>query len=307
MEYLPQPAKSALQRVKGMPFEWSLNPYRGCRHACLYCYARIYHSYIGFPDPGDFDRIVLHKDDLPARLRAELRTRRAPISGEIAIGTATDPYQPLEAKERLTRRLLEELLSAGCAVSITTKSPLVLRDLDLLRRFAAYGGVRVNMTVTVLADDLWHLLEPMTARPSSRVDALRALHAEGVPTTLFLAPVIPYFGGEEAFGVLDAAAQAGVEHAMVQLLRLSPGVREWLMPRLRSFAPAKAELLARLFAGRDTLPNRAREDFLSPIREARRRMGLDRPLSPPRPRQDQLSLFGYGAPAEPLHELVGGD
>ncbi len=303
MEYIAQTSKSALQRVQGMPFAWSLNPYRGCRHACLYCYARIYHSYLGFSDPGDFDRIVLHKDDLPELLRAELRARRTPIEGEIAIGTATDPYQALEAKQRITRRLLEVLLAAGGAVSITTKSPLVLRDLDLLRRFARYGGVRVNMTVTVLREDLWRLLEPMTARPLSRVGALRRLANAGIPTALFLAPVVPYFGEDEALRVLEAAAAAGVGHAMVQLLRLSPGVREWLMPRLRAHAPVPADLLSRLYEGRDTVPGAARDQILSPIREVRRRCGMDRALPELRMRRDQLSLFGQEEPkgASGLH------
>jgi DNA repair photolyase len=122
MDYRSHSTKSALQRVRGMPFAWSLNPYRGCRHACLYCYARIYHSYLGFADPADFDRVILHKSDLPTTLRRELKSRSSPLGGEVAIGTATDPYQPLEAKERLTRRCIAALLEAGAAVSITTKS-----------------------------------------------------------------------------------------------------------------------------------------------------------------------------------------
>ncbi len=104
MDYRSQASKSALQRVRGMPFPWSLNPYRGCRHACLYCYARIYHSYIGFDDPADFDRVVLYKADLPRTLRRELRAARGSLGGEVAIGTATDPYQPQGADHaRLSR------------------------------------------------------------------------------------------------------------------------------------------------------------------------------------------------------------
>ncbi len=291
MEYRKQPAKSALQRVDGMPFRWSLNPYRGCRHACLYCYARIYHSYIGFEDPADFDRIILHKDDLPDRLRAELHARRTPLEGEIAIGTATDPYQPIEAKEHVTRRLLEVLLEAGRSVSITTKSPLVTRDLDLLRAFAAYGGVRVNVTVTVLDDGLWRLLEPMTPSPTGRLAALSTLADAGIPTSVFLAPVVPQIGDEDALRVLAAAAEAHVGHVMVQVLRLAPGVGEWLLPRLRALRPSASARLESLYRHRQTLSTEDRDRILGPILERRRAYRLERPLPALRTREAQLTLF----------------
>ncbi len=300
MEYRDQPVKTALQRVKGMPFAWSLNPYRGCRHACIYCYARIYHSYIGYEDPADFDRVVLYKRDLPDRLRTELLARSQPLEGEIAIGTATDPYQPLEAKEGITRRLLEVLLEAGRPVSITTKSPLVARDIDLLRRFASYGGLRVNMTVTVLDEQLWRLLEPMTPRPDARIAALRTLGDAGIPTSVFLAPVVPYIGEAEAIAVLGAAKDAGAGHAMVGLLRLSPGVREWLLPRLRAQLPEQTAELERLYGRRDTVAQREATRILAPIRSLRRVADLDRPPCALRPREE-LTLFGDphgGLPAQ---------
>lgn len=291
MEYLRGSAKSALQRVHGMPFAWSLNPYRGCRHACLYCYARIYHSYIGFEDPADFDRVILHKADLPLTLQRELMARRSPLLGDVAIGTATDPYQPLEAKERITRRCLEVLLEAGQAVTITTKSPLVTRDLDLLQAFAAYGGIRVHLTVTVLEADLWRLLEPMTPRPDSRLAALADLRAAGVPASLFLAPVVPAIGEREALRVLDAAADVGAEHVMAQPLRLSSGVRTWLLPRIASSLPQGTRELERLYGRRETLPTAERERVMAPIAAKRDALGLARQVPPLRRRGEQLTLF----------------
>jgi len=292
MDAPSQPVRSALQRVDGMPFHWSLNPYRGCRHACTYCYARIYHSYLGFADPGDFDRVILHKPDLPSILARELRQRRAPLGSEVAIGTATDPYQPLEAKQHLTRRCLDVLLQAGEAVSITTKSPLITRDLDLLRAFAAYGGVRVQITVTVLDPDLLSLLEPHAPSPRGRLRAMAALTAAGIPTSLFLAPIVPGLGAGDASAVLDAAAAAGAHAAMLLALRLSPGVRAWLLPRIAARRPDAAADLARLYAGRDTLPRPERERLMAPIAARRRSLGLDRPPAALRARRDQLALFG---------------
>jgi DNA repair photolyase len=292
MDYRPTSSRSALQRVEGMPFRWSLNPYRGCRHACRYCYARVYHSYLGFEDPGDFDRVVLYKDSLPDVLRRELRRRRAPLDGVVALGTATDPYQPLEARERLTRRLLAVLLEHGAAVTITTKSPLVLRDLDLLRRFAAYGGVRVHLTVTVLQEELWRLLEPRAPHPRGRLDAVRRLNDAGVPVSVFVAPIVPGIGEAEALRVLDAAKAAGAQGAWVDLLRLTRVVREWLMPRLAASRPDAAATLARLYGQHEVPPWGVRERILEPIRRRRDALGLGGPLPPPVPRAPlELALF----------------
>lgn len=291
MEYRPGSTRTVLHRVRGMPFEWSLNPYRGCRHACLYCYARIYHSYIGFDDPGDFDRVVLYKEDLPERLRQELRRRRTPPQGEIAIGTSTDPYQPLEAREQLTRRSLEVLLAHGLPVSITTKSPLVLRDLDLLRRFAAYGGIRVHVTVTVLDAGLWHILEPGTAKPSARLSAVRRLRAAGIPAEVFVAPVIPGPGEAEALRVIEAAREAGADRVMIQLLRLSPGVREWLLPHLERSLPESAAQIQSLYGTGELPPADLRRRLLAPHVALRARLGLDARQAPLHSRQALLPLF----------------
>lgn len=291
MNYQPKPFATALNRVNDMPFAYSINPYRGCRHACLYCYAREYHRYIGYEDPADFDSHVLYKSDFAEVLARQLDHSKKPIVGEIAIGTGTDPYQPLEARERITRRVLEVLLARGLAVSITTKSPLVLRDLDLLKQFQAYGGVRVNITVTVLQPSLWRLLEPQTATPSSRLQTVHKLAEAGIACCVFLAPVIPGIGEGEAIRVLSACQEHGANHVMISLLRLSPGVAPWLLPRLRQALPTKASALERRYGAREALSAQDQWQILEPLKAVRAKLGLDLPLKPLRPKTRQLTLF----------------
>jgi len=291
VEYHPVSTSRMLNPVKGMPFAWSLNPYRGCRHACLYCYARIYHTYIGFEDPADFDRVVLAKGDLASKLERELRAMRRRLSGEVAIGTATDPYQPIEARERITRGALEVLLRHGAGVSITTKSPLVTRDLDLLAAFAGYGGIRVNMTVTVLDEGLWRVLEPGTPRPDGRLAAVGRLRKAGVPASVFLAPVVPFVGEREALRVLERAREEGADHVMTGVLRLSPGVREWLFPRLERALPGSFRLVEALYGDRQRPRAAERRAIMGPILRRRHELGLDREISPPKGREYQMTLF----------------
>lgn len=303
MDYQQVQQRRALQRVRNMPFLWSLNPYRGCRHACLYCYARGYSEYFGYTDPGQFDVAIQAKVDLPALLASELKAKRLPPS-EIAIGTATDPYQPLEAKLRLTRRCLEVLLAHGAAITITTKSPLVRRDFDLLQAFAAYGGVRVNVTVTVLDEHLWRLLEPQTARPTARLELLSALTAAGIPAALFIAPVIPLLGEGEVERILFRCRKLPLAQVMIEPLRLAHGVRDWLWPRLSEHYPGVVAQLDRLY-GEDDLPSHHwRTSTLGRLRRLARQLGL--PDVPPplnsRPRQPTLfpiSGFASRGRAEP--------
>ena len=242
---------------------------------------------------------------VPSALAASPATAAASVGGSYeVVGNGVDlerlsgaePW-PVEGPTVLfvgrhePRKGLEVLLEAGRPVSITTKSPLALRDIDLLRRFAAYGGVRVNMTVTVLDEQLWRLLEPMTPRPDARIAALRTLGDAGIPTSVFLAPVVPCIGEAEALAVLGVAKEARAGHAMVGLLRLSPGVREWLLPRLRAQLPEQTAELDRLYGRRDTIAQREATRILAPIRSLRRLSGLGRPPCALRPREE-LTVFG---------------
>src|SRR5829696_7528426 len=182
--------KTAINRVSGMPFRWSLNPYRGCTHSCHYCYARLSHTYLGFDADEDFETKIIVKSNMPEVVRQELG-RRSWTRERVAIGTATDAYQPCEGRYRLTRRCLEALRDADTPVSIVTKSTLILRDRDLLKQLANGPGATVYFTITTLDPDLWRLLEPGTPPPLKRLQVMQRLADAGVPCGVFLAPILP--------------------------------------------------------------------------------------------------------------------
>lgn len=226
-QYIEQTCKSALNRVRGMPFAWSLNPYRGCVHACHYCYARASHAFLGMNADADFETKIVVKTNFADVLRRELA--RPSWSGEgVALGTVTDPYQPCEGRYRLTRRVLEALRDFRNPVSITTKSTLVLRDLDLLADLQRLAGVTVYVTVTTLDPVLWRLIEPGTPPPLQRLAALRRLREAGVPAGVFMMPILP--GITDSVDSIDAVAAAAAEHGAVSFststLRLAPLVKE---------------------------------------------------------------------------------
>ncbi len=213
-------------------FDRSINPYRGCEHGCVYCFARPTHAYLGLSPGLDFESKLFVKPNAPELLERELS---APgyVPRSIAIGTNTDPYQPIERRHQIMRRILEVLDAAGHPVGIVTKSALVLRDLDILTRMARRDLVKVALSVTTLDPTLARTMEPRASTPPRRLEALRQLSAAGVPTAVMVAPVIPALNDAEIERILDAAAAAGVRHAGYVLLRLPLEVRdlfrEWLM------------------------------------------------------------------------------
>src|SRR5215217_1534638 len=204
-EYRELPCKSALNRVSGMPFRWSLNPYRGCLHGCHYCYARATHPYLGLNADEDFATRIVVKTNMPDLLRRELG-RRSWTQERVAIGTATDAYQPCEGRYRLTRRCLEALRDYDTPVSIVTKSTLILRDLDLLADLSQGPGATVYFTITTLDEAVWRLIEPGAPPPLKRLEVLRRLSEAGVPTGVFLAPILP--GITDATDAIEAVAAA---------------------------------------------------------------------------------------------------
>jgi DNA repair photolyase len=241
VEYLHVRAKRIINKVpeaSRMPFRHTINAYRGCSHACTYCFARPTHAFLGMDTGVDFERRIVVKVNAAERLAAELhdpRWRRE----HIAMGTNTDPYQPAEGRYRLTRALITELLRAGNEFSILTKSPMILRDVDVLAEAARAGLVRCNLSIGTLDEDVWRASEPGTPPPRRRVEAVERLNAAGIPTGVLVAPVLPGMSDapEQLAEVVTACVEAGAVSVSPILLHLRPGVREVFMPWLEGYRP----------------------------------------------------------------------
>jgi DNA repair photolyase len=227
-------------------FETSLNPYRGCEHGCIYCYARPTHEYLGFSAGLDFERKIMVKTDAPALLQAGLESPRWKPQVLVMSGV-TDPYQPIEKKLRITRGCLEMLAKFRNPVAIITKNRLVTRDVDLLRQMASYGAAAVNISVTSLNSELQRVLEPRTSSPEARLDAIRQLRAAEVPVGVMVAPVIPGLTDPEMPKILEACAQAGAQFAGYTIIRLpwavAPLFEHWLEEH---FPDRKEKILGRI-------------------------------------------------------------
>lgn len=215
-------------------FTFSVNPYRGCEHGCIYCYARPSHEYLGYSAGLDFERKILVKTGAPDLLAKEF-DRRSWVPQTIALCGNTDPYQPLERRFRLSRGILQVCHRFGNPVSVITKNHLVTRDLDVLARMAARNLVHVTLSVTTLDDSLTADMEPRTSRPVSRIEAIRELASAGVSVGVNVAPIIPGITDEEIPRILQAAAAAGASTAGYQILRLPGAVKglflDWLALR----------------------------------------------------------------------------
>jgi DNA repair photolyase len=229
----PEPTHSVITRNNSpdIPFDLSINPYRGCEHGCPYCYARPSHQYMNLSAGLDFETRPFYKKDAAARLREELN-RRSYACSPINLGANTDPYQPLERRLGVTRSILEVLAECHHPVTIVTKGALVVRDIDLLSRLAAEQLVKVFVSVTTLDGELKRRMEPRAASPAARLAAIGRLSAAGIPTGVMFAPVVPAINDHELEAVLEAAAAAGATTAGYVLLRLPGEVKdlfyEWL-------------------------------------------------------------------------------
>ena len=213
-------------------FDRSINPYRGCEHGCIYCFARPTHSFMGLSAGLDFEAKLFAKPDVPKLLERELSRPEYKVRA-IAIGTNTDPYQPIEREWRIMRQILEVLQKANHPVAIVTKSALIMRDLDILSDMAAKGLAKVGISVTTLDRKLARTMEPRASTPTRRLEAIKALNDAGVPTAVMVAPIIPALNDHELERILDAGHAAGAREASYVLLRLplevSPLFRDWLL------------------------------------------------------------------------------
>jgi len=233
-----------------VPFDRSINPYRGCEHGCAYCFARPSHAYLGLSPGLDFETRLFYKPDAPELLREELRARRY-LPAPIALGINTDAYQPVERRLGLTRRILEVLQETRHPVSIVTKSALIERDLDILQAMAGEGLAQVAVSVTTLKAELARRLEPRAAAPRRRVQVVERLAAAGIPVSVLVAPLIPMLNDEELEKILAASREAGAVDAGYVLLRLPLELHDLFAEWLRTHEPLKAErVLRRIFEAR---------------------------------------------------------
>ena len=292
-------------------FDRSINPYRGCEHGCVYCYARPTHAYLGLSPGLDFESRLFAKPNAADILKRELRNPRY-TPAMIALGTNTDPYQPLERRLRITRSLLEVLSECDHPVGIVTKSALVVRDLDILAPMAAKGLASVALSVTTLDASLASRMEPRAATPSRRLAALQQVAAAGVPTMVMAAPMIPAINDHELEAILERAAAAGAKSASYILVRLPLEIKdlfhEWLQAHFPDRAARVENLIrgargGRLYDARYRTRMRGTGQYAELLarrfRIAARRLGLDRKLPPldtslfrkPTRKGEQLSLL----------------
>jgi DNA repair photolyase len=277
VRYQEVTCRSALNRVEGMPFQWTLNPYRGCTHGCHYCYARRYQTQFELGAGDDFSTVVLVKVNLPEVLRRELE-RPTWTRELVALGTATDAYQPIEGHYRITRRVLEALIEARTPVGLVTKGPMAVRDRDLFVELGGVAGCTVYFSVPSVDDDVWSALEPGTAHPLQRLRAARQLADAGVRTGVLMAPVVPGF--TTSAGRLErtfkAIADHGVAFAGANLLHLEGGARDHFFAFLSREAPGLLARHERLYTGKYAAGGYA-EQLRARLAEQERHSGVARP------------------------------
>jgi DNA repair photolyase len=295
VEYREEPCKVALNRVKGMPFGWSLNPYMGCVHRCTFCYVRAFELRADRPADARYGTSIRVKVNIPEVLRLELARRS--WSGEaVAIGAATDPYQPAEGRYRVTRACLEALAGAANPFSLITRGPLIVRDVDVLVEAARRADVSVTFSVPTLDEEVWRRTEPGTAPPRQRLRALSRLVDAGVRASVGLAPILPGLSDapEQLAAVVRAAREAGACGVWTSPLHLKRGTREHFLDCLARDWPELLPDYERLYGGRahlanaDAAPVRERVRALARshgIRD-RRRVRLDPPAA-----AEQLTLL----------------
>ena len=293
-EYLEETCRSALNHVRGMPFSWSLNPYGGCVHRCTFCYVRAFERRADRPADDRYGTAIRVKINVAEVLTREL-ARPSWQRGQVAIGAATDPYQPAEGRYRLTRACIEALAGARNPFSIITRGPLVVRDLDVLQEAARRAEVSVNVSVPTLDEHVWRTTEPGTAPPRQRLRALKTLVDGGIRTAVGMAPILPGLSDrpEQLAAVVRAAREAGATQIWANLLYLKPGTREHFLEHLAQDWPEELERYRRLYAGRAYLGREEGEPVRERVRMLRQQLGIaDRRVVrlEPEPEPEQLTL-----------------
>jgi DNA repair photolyase len=293
-EYREEPCRSALNRVRGMPFAWSLNPYMGCAHRCTFCYVRAFEARADRPWDERYGSSIRVKTNVAEVLRRELARpswQREPA----AIGAATDPYQPAEGRYRLTRACIEAFAEAASPFSIITRGPLIVRDIDVLAEAARAARVSVTFSVPTLDDEIWRRTEPGTAPPRQRLRALSRLVEAGIETGVGMAPILPGLSDRPDLlaDVVREARAAGATGIWANLLYLRPGTREHFLAALERDWPELLPDYERLYERNAYLPRRATDPVRARVRELARSHGVrDRRrvrLEPPAP-AEQLQI-----------------
>ncbi|HKW26957.1 MAG TPA: radical SAM protein [Terriglobales bacterium] len=301
VEFFTLPVRSLLNRcdVPRMPFSWTINPYRGCEFACKYCYARYTHEFMELRDGVDFERKIYVKQHAAWMLRRDLKKVKS--GEEIAIGTATDPYQPGERRYGVTRAILEELSQHhGLELGIVTKSNLVLRDLDVLREISRHNQLFVNLTITTLNTDLARILEPRAPRPDLRLEAMRKLNEGGVAAGVICAPVLPGItdSPHDLENLVRAVAQAGGKYIYANPLFLKPCSAAIFLPFLEKEFPQLVESYRQRYGERAFVSASYRKRVSQLFAKMRAKYGIrgdygrnsERTHPMPQP-DEQLSLF----------------
>ena len=295
-EYREEPCKSALNRVKGMMFDWSLNPYMGCVHRCTFCYVRAFELRADRPSDDRYGRSIRVKVNVVEVLRREL-ARPSWEHETVAIGAATDPYQPAEGHYRLTRGCLEALADAHNPFSLITRGPMIVRDVDVLAEASRRANIAVTFSIPTLDDDVWRKTEPSTAHPRQRLRALKTLVDAGVRASVGMAPILPGISSSpsQLRDVIRAAREAGACGVWANLLFLRPGTREHFLECLARDWPEELDRYERLYRRRaylgaaETKPLRERVDALAKEYGIRDRRSIR--LEPERPViAEQLAL-----------------